>query len=91
MNVAKRDRIFIAVIIVVLSVLFISTSIEKGKKVPYDDKHRQFYELMDNGMERVKTEKGCAMCHSTQSNPLPKDHPPKEQCLICHKLSRKNK
>ena len=88
MNVAKRDWIFLAVIIAVLGVLLLSTGKEKAKKVPYDDKHRQFYEIMNKGGDRLETEKGCTTCHASQKIPLPKAHPPKEQCLLCHKLSQ---
>ena len=91
MKVAKRDWIFLAVIGVVLGALFASTGNVKAKKVPYNDKHRQFYEVMHKSGDRIEVEKGCGTCHGIQSIPLPKAHPPKEQCLLCHKLSQLNK
>jgi hypothetical protein len=90
MRVAKRDWIFLAVIIAVLGVLLLSRGKEKPKKVPDDDKHAQFYKIMNKGGDRMEAEKGCTTCHASQKIPLPKGHPPKEQCLICHMLSQIN-
>ncbi|HUL29690.1 MAG TPA: cytochrome C, partial [Thermodesulfobacteriota bacterium] len=59
------------------------------KRVPADEKHRAFYEAMEKGHNRIEVEKECVTCHSTQAIPLPEKHPPKEQCLICHKLKAK--
>ena len=87
MKVTKRDLLTIAAIAVVLVVLIISTTREKGKPVPFDDKHRTFYEAMKKGGDRIEVERGCLTCHNSQAIPLPKKHPPKEQCLICHKLN----
>jgi len=39
----------------------------------------------------MEMEKKCATCHGIQSIPLSKTHPPKEQCLLCHKLFQANK
>ena len=41
---------------------------------------------MHKGGDRLEVEKGCATCHGIQSRPLSSAHPPKEQCLLCHKL-----
>lgn len=91
MKVAKRDWIFLAVIIAVLgTLLVVSTGKVKAKRVPYDEKHRQFYVVMHNGGNRMEAEKGCVTCHGFPYIPLPRDHPPKEQCLLCHKLSQAN-
>ncbi len=87
MKVTKRDLLTIAVISIVIIVLIISTTREKGKLVPFDDKHRVFYEARKKGEDRSEVEKGCVTCHNPQAMPLPKKHPPKEQCLICHKLN----
>ncbi len=87
MKVTKRDLFTIAVIVAVIVVLIMSTTREKAKPVPFDVKHRAFYEAMKKGKERTELERGCASCHNIQAIPLPKKHPPKEQCLICHKLS----
>ena len=88
MKVAKRDWIFIAVIVAVLGTLFMSTGKVKAKNVPNDEKHRLFHEFMRKGGNRVEVEKGCTSCHGSKYIPLSKAHPPKEQCLLCHKLSQ---
>lgn len=88
MKIAKRDWIFIAVIVALLGALLINTGKTKTKNVPFDDKHSRFYDLMQKGGERVSVEKECTACHGSKALPLPQAHPPKEQCLICHKLSQ---
>ena len=86
MKVTKRDLLTIAVVVVVVVVLILSTAREKAKRVPADDKHRAFFEIMERGGDRIEAERGCITCHNLRAIPLPKKHPPKEQCLICHKL-----
>jgi hypothetical protein len=86
MKITKRDFLFIAPVILVVAVLIISTGQEKTKMVPASVDHRPFYEAMEKGADRIKTERGCVTCHNPQTNPLPKKHPPKDECLICHKL-----
>jgi hypothetical protein len=87
MKVTKRDFLTIAAVAVVLVVLIMSTTHEKAKRVPADDKHRAFYEAMEKGRDRIEAEGGCITCHNPHAIALPKKHPPKEQCLICHKLN----
>ena len=91
MQVAKRDWIFLAVIVALLGVLYVGTGKAKAKNVPYDEKHSRFYEAMHKGGDRMEVEKGCATCHGTRSRPLSSAHPPKEQCLLCHKLFQSNR
>lgn len=87
MKVAKRHLLAMVAVAVVVIVLILSITSEKGRPVPFDDKHQAFYEAMKEGKDRIKAEKGCITCHNPQAIPLPKKHPPKEQCLICHKLN----
>lgn len=86
MKVGKRDWLTIAIVVAALIVLIMSTVREKAERVPADEKHRPFYESVKKGDDRIQTEKKCPVCHNPQAIPLPKKHPPKEQCLICHKL-----
>jgi hypothetical protein len=86
MKVAKKDWLFIAVIAAVLGALFVGTGKEKARNIPDDEKHRTFYESMHASGARTETEKMCSACHGHRSIPLPATHPPKEQCLLCHKL-----
>ena len=91
MRVAKRDWAFIAVIVVVLGIIFTSSVREKPKKVPYDEKHSPFYDALHKGGERMEVEKGCGACHGIKQIPLSRTHPPKEHCLLCHKLFQAGK
>jgi hypothetical protein len=86
MKLTKKDFAIIAPVVVLLAVLITSIGREKAKAVPADDKHRPFYEAMERGADRAEEERRCITCHNPQAVPLPKKHPPKEQCLICHKL-----
>jgi hypothetical protein len=86
MKVSKRDWLFILAIVALLAVLAVGVGRERGKKVPADAPHRPFSDLVKKGRDREGVEKGCLACHGAQGKPLPKGHPPKEQCLICHKL-----
>lgn len=83
----ERDFLYIIVLLVLLSVLTIGSTRGKGREVPLDDRHRSIYEAIKAGRNRAETELVCASCHSKSSLPLPKNHPPKEQCLICHQLA----
>ncbi len=87
MKVTKRNLLAIAAVAVVIVLLIMTTGHKKAKRVPADDKHRAFYEAMKKGGDRMAVKKGCITCHNSQAIPLPTKHPPKEQCLICHKLN----
>ncbi len=88
MKVMRRDLSAIVAAAVVIVMLIMITAREKAKSVPADDKHRAFYEAVEKGGDRVEVERACITCHNSQAIPLPKKHPPKEQCLICHKLNK---
>jgi cell division protein FtsN len=87
MKVTKRDVLAVAVVIIVIVVFIMSAAHKKPKQVPIDDKHHAFYQSVEKGQDRVEVEKGCVICHNPQAIPLSKQHPPKEQCLICHRLN----
>ncbi len=86
MKLTRRDLIALAIIVIIAIVAITSMGREKAKPIPIDDKHRSFFEAMEKGGDRSEVERRCVACHNPQSIPLPKKHPPKEQCLICHKL-----
>lgn len=85
--IKKKDWFLIAGIALLLAILIIGGTRNKGRRVPADEKHSPFIEALTKGRDRKEAETGCIKCHNPQSLPLPKDHPPKEQCLICHKIS----
>lgn len=82
----KSDIFAVAVVAVLVAVLTLGGK-GHGKAVPLDDRHRHLYQAIKEGRNQGETELVCATCHGPSSLPLPKNHPPKEQCLICHPLS----
>ncbi len=87
LNLSKRDWLSLAGVAVVVSVLVLGGMREKARQVPFDDRHRPFFAAPEKGRDRQEAEKDCVVCHSAPALPLPGKHPPKEQCLLCHKLS----
>jgi hypothetical protein len=86
MRLSRRDYYTIAAVVVLIAVLAFGTGRGKGKPIPLDDRHRPSYDAINGGKSHVEIELICTTCHSKSSLPLPQGHPPKEQCLICHKL-----
>ena len=84
MRVKKFDFIFIAIAVIIIAVLMVNTGGQKPHRVPSDEKHRSLLEEVRKGTKREEVEKVCVSCHNSRIVPLSKNHPPKEQCLICH-------
>jgi hypothetical protein len=85
MRVTRRDWMFIAVIGAVLAILLVNGFREKPKKIPDDAAHHPFLKALSQGNKREEVEQRCINCHNPRTAPLPRQHPPKEQCLLCHK------
>ena len=85
--ITKKDMFIIAGIALILVILIIGGKRNKAGQVPGDERHRPFIDAVGKGLDRKAVEKECVACHNPKSLPLPKNHPPKEQCLICHLLS----
>ena len=85
MKVTKRDCLFVVGIAGVLGILLMNSAKEKPKPVPADDRHRPPMERLAQGAPREGVERECAACHNARGIPLPAHHPPKEQCLLCHR------
>lgn len=73
-----KNTIGIAVfILVVLLLLFLLSSSKKVPPIPSDVLH-----------SGITTDAGCVACHGpAKQAPLKPTHPPKEQCLVCHKTN----
>lgn len=84
MPLRKRDLGFIAVVGGLVLVLILNSSRDKPTCTPVNDRHRPFLEALVKGDRREVVEKECVTCHSVEARTLPPNHPPKEQCLICH-------
>ncbi len=95
MKIGRKDLWFIAIIAAVLIVFYVISGPEKTKKVPYDAKHKPFYDIVEKTGSKMEADKGCPACHNEQGGiPFPAKHPvkPKEgpmRCLFCHKLEKK--
>jgi hypothetical protein len=89
-KISRRDLFIIIALAVLVGVLSLGSGKGKGKNVPADDRHKSIYEGLKSGRSRADTELICTTCHGNSSLPLPKNHPPKEQCLICHLLVQQN-
>lgn len=83
-RISGRDFLYLAAVAVLIGFLAFGAGRGKGKHVPADDRHRPIYDALQSGQSRTDTELICTTCHSRSSIPLPNNHPPKEQCLICH-------
>ena len=74
----KNTLTFVAFALAVLLALFFLSSVRKPPLIPFDDLHKA-----------VTTNAACAECHAPgKQAPLRQEHPPKEQCLTCHKLKQ---
>jgi hypothetical protein len=84
MKVTKRDWLFVAVLAIVLGILLLNSGRGKARRVPADDRHRPLLERLTKGANREEVERACVTCHNPRGIALPANHPPKEQCLLCH-------
>ena len=86
MKITVRDWLIAACLLVLIAFLSAGTGRGKGKGVPHDGRHQPLYAAIKDGRSQAETEIVCTTCHGVSSLPLPRNHPPKEQCLICHPL-----
>ncbi|MBJ6724628.1 cytochrome C [Geomesophilobacter sediminis] len=82
MSLKKRDLYVILAVFCLGLVLALGSLKGNGKDTPYDEMHWKVYRALQAGQQRETVEKGCNECHAIVTI---KNHPPKEQCLICHK------
>ena len=87
MSLKKRDYLLLALALIILAVLWAAPK-ESTHKVPFDDIHQKFYTVVKEQGKKA-AEKFCENCHNPAQMPLPKGHPPKARCLLCHKLEEK--
>ncbi|MGW8272729.1 MAG: hypothetical protein ACWGN7_04995 [Thermodesulfovibrionales bacterium] len=74
----RNNLLFVVFIILVILVL-VMISGEKSPRIPLDEAHAS-----------AQSEQDCLGCHGAgMSNERSKEHPPKDQCFLCHKRARK--
>ncbi len=67
--------LIVAALVIVLGLFFLSSTGKKPPMIPTDAAHRELTAL-----------EACTACHAPgKAAPLRENHPPKEQCLVCHK------
>jgi hypothetical protein len=83
-SLKKRDFLLVVIAIVILAFLWQAPP-ESTSRVPYDNDHRQFYDIVKNDGKKA-AEKFCEECHNKDAVPFPEGHPAKYRCLFCHKM-----
>jgi hypothetical protein len=74
----KKNLSLIVFTCVVLLILFLISTSKKVPLIPDDILHKN-----------ARSNEACLVCHGPGQNaPLKAKHPPKEQCLICHKQKK---
>ena len=70
--------LIIAAAVIIGVLVFLSSTGKKAPFIPSDNIHLA-----------ITTQEGCAACHAPgQQAPLKANHPPKEQCLVCHTVKK---
>jgi hypothetical protein len=78
MNILKNKNIQLIGFILIVLLLLVAISGKRVKPVPGDKRHA----LASDNVS-------CLACHAPgKISPLIPTHPPKEQCLTCHKLPK---
>jgi hypothetical protein len=71
----KSWPLLVAGAAVLILLFFLSSSGKKPPVIPLDGRHAN-----------LKTNEACLACHAPEKQaPLKDTHPPKEQCVTCHK------
>lgn len=74
----KNTLSLLAFAAMILAILFFLSSGSKAPAIPADGRHAV-----------ITTDAACTACHGPgKTAPLKSSHPPKEQCLICHKVKK---
>ena len=96
MKIGKKDWMFVGAIVIVLAIFYAISGEEKTRKVPFDDKHRGFYDMAarDGLKGQKQADLGCPQCHNEAGGvPFPPMHPVKPSagpmsCHLCHKYDK---
>jgi hypothetical protein len=81
-RIAIINTIFVLLSIAIFILLFNAPK-ETTTKLPNNTQHARFHVMKS----KSEAEKYCGDCHFPQGQaPLPKNHPYKSRCLLCHKI-----
>jgi len=71
-------QLIIAVAVIIVVLFYLSSTGKKAPFIPPDNIH-----------SAITSQEGCVACHAPgKQAPLKANHPPKEQCFICHKVTK---
>ena len=92
MKIGKRDWLFIGVVVVVFAAFYLISGPEKTKKLPKDETHKPFHEMLQAGKKKSEVDPLCEKCHDGVQVKFPANHPAKPggapmRCLFCHKAN----
>ena len=75
MQLLKKNLIFLAGVLLVIGILTMLSGARKTRYVPKDEHH-----------PRPLVVEKCRDCHAPDKmSPQSAKHPPKEQCMLCHR------
>ena len=79
-----KKKLISNIIFIVIGITIILILLKAPKPttppIPKDKNHKIFFK-----MKKLEAEKHCEKCHKK----LPKNHPPKYRCLLCHVIKYK--
>lgn len=76
MSVKSTWQLIVAAAVIIVFLVFLSSRGKKAPLIPADGIHKG-----------ATTQEACAACHAPgKQAPLKAAHPPKEQCLVCHRI-----
>jgi hypothetical protein len=71
-------QLITAAVVIIVVLVFLSSTGKKAPFIPPDNIH-----------SAITSQEDCVTCHAPgKQAPLKANHPPKEQCLICHKVKK---
>jgi len=89
-KIGKRDWIFIGIVALVFIVFYAISGPEKTKRLPKNETHQQFHDMLNAGKKKSDVDPLCEACHDGVKIKFPENHPAKPggapmRCLFCHK------
>lgn len=84
MKFRRADILFILLIPVVVLCLWLLTTEQTTLRIPVDATHHEALQAYREDGKKA-AEQVCRTCHSEDTTPLSKTHPPEFRCMFCHK------
>ena len=81
----KRDILLLLGGVAIIAFLSMAPE-ETTSHVPKDEDHLRFYTIVKEEGKKA-AEKFCLDCHNEDGVPFSAEHPGKNRCLFCHKVT----